>query len=151
MSSPKARFRISTRPSSAGALYPTATLKSATPATRCLLWPVTVRSPRSMARTCRVGMFANEEYSVTRLSLAQGEFLVIYSDGVSEATDSFNTEYGAERLCNLIRNHRNKRPTDLLTAFRDDLAAFLLNCRKADDATLFVLARTDDGSASVLN
>jgi sigma-B regulation protein RsbU (phosphoserine phosphatase) len=98
-----------------------------------------------------VGMFANEEYSVTKLSLAQGELLVIYSDGVSEATDSFNTEYGAERLCNLIRNHGNKRPTDLLTAFRDDLAAFLLNCRKTDDATLFVLARTDDGSASVLN
>ncbi len=45
-----------------------------------------------------LGMFANEEYSVTKLSLLQGEFLVIYSDGVSEATNSFNTEYGAERL-----------------------------------------------------
>jgi sigma-B regulation protein RsbU (phosphoserine phosphatase) len=95
-----------------------------------------------------VGMFSNEQYSVTKLSLAQGELLVVYSDGVSEATDSFNTEYGAERLCNVIRKHRNKRPTDLLTAFRDDLAAFRLNCRKADDATLFVLARTSDESAS---
>ncbi len=98
-----------------------------------------------------LGMFSNEEYSVTKLSLAQGEFLVIYSDGVSEATDSFNTEYGAERLSNLLRNHRSKRPTDLLTAFRDDHAAFLLNCCKTDDATLFVLTRTEDGSASVLN
>lgn len=98
-----------------------------------------------------LGMFANEEYSITKLSLAQGELLVIYSDGVSEATDSLDAEYGAERLRNIISKHVSKRPTDLLSALRDDLAAFLLNCRKTDDVTLFVLARMDDGSASLLN
>jgi sigma-B regulation protein RsbU (phosphoserine phosphatase) len=95
-----------------------------------------------------VGMFSHGEYSVTRLSLGRGDLVVVYSDGVSEATDSFDTEYGAERLCKLIHEHRSKSPTGLLTAFRDDLAAFRLNCRRADDATLFVLARTDDGIAS---
>lgn len=96
-----------------------------------------------------VGMFSNEEYSVTKLSLERGELMVVYSDGVSEATDSVHAEYGADRLRNLIRNHRSKTPADLLTTLRDDLAAFRLNCRKADDATLFVLARTEDGSAAV--
>lgn len=89
-----------------------------------------------------VGMFSNEEYSVTKLSLAQGEFLVVYSDGVSEATDSFNAEYGSERLRNLIGHHGNQPPTDLLATLRNDFSAFRLNCHKADDATLFVLART---------
>lgn len=98
-----------------------------------------------------VGMFANEEYSVTKLSLLPGELLVVYSDGVSEATDSFDTEYGAERLHNLVAAHRNKRPAELLAALRDDVAGFRVNCRKADDATLFVLARTSDGVDSVLN
>ncbi len=98
-----------------------------------------------------LGMFSNEQYSVTKLSLARGELLVVYSDGVSEATDSFNAEYGADRLCNLIRQHRSKTPIDMLTAFREDLAAFRPNCRKADDATLFVLARTGDQGASFLN
>ena len=91
-----------------------------------------------------VGMFSNEEYSVTRLSLNRGELLVVYSDGVSEATDALDTEYGADRLRSLLGTHRAKSPADLLTTLRDDLAAFRLNCRKADDATLFVLARAGD-------
>lgn len=76
---------------------------------------------------------------------------MVYSDGVSEVTDALDIEYGAERLCNLIREHRSKTPTGMLSAFRDDLAAFRHNCRKADDATLFVLARTTCESTSVLN
>jgi sigma-B regulation protein RsbU (phosphoserine phosphatase) len=91
-----------------------------------------------------MGMFCNEEYSVTRLALDPGELLVAYSDGVSEATDSLDVEYGAERLRKLIGDHRAKTPADLLAACRDDLAAFRLNCQRADDATLFVLARTGD-------
>jgi sigma-B regulation protein RsbU (phosphoserine phosphatase) len=93
-----------------------------------------------------MGMFCNEEYSVTRLSLGAGELLVVYSDGVSEATDSTDTEYGADRLRDLIGAHRSKTPADLLAACRDDLASFRLNCRKTDDATLFVLARTANGA-----
>lgn len=98
-----------------------------------------------------LGMFSNAEYSITNLSLAPGELLVIYSDGVSEATDSTDTEYGVERLRDLIHTHCLRNPADLLTACREDLAAFHLNCRRLDDATLFVLARTDDGTYSVMN
>lgn len=93
-----------------------------------------------------VGMFTREEFSLTQLSLACGERLVIYSDGVSDATDASDTEYGTDRLRKLIGDHRAKTPVDLLAACRDDLTAFRLNCRKADDATLFVLARTGDPS-----
>jgi sigma-B regulation protein RsbU (phosphoserine phosphatase) len=90
-----------------------------------------------------VGMFCQEEFSLTRLSLEPGARLVIYSDGVSEATDASNTEYGAERLRTLIRKHRSVAPVELLAACREDLAAFRRYCEKNDDATLFVLSRTD--------
>lgn len=98
-----------------------------------------------------VGMFSNEEYSLTTLSLARGELLVAYSDGVSEATDAQNAEYGAERLRALIATNRAKTPADLLAACRDDFASFRLNCQRADDATLFVLARTGEAGGSLLN
>jgi sigma-B regulation protein RsbU (phosphoserine phosphatase) len=82
---------------------------------------------------------------MTELSLEHGELMVIYSDGVSEATDAMNAEYGAERLRKLIGTHRAKTPIELLAACRDDLTAFRLNCqRAADDATLFVLARSGE-------
>jgi sigma-B regulation protein RsbU (phosphoserine phosphatase) len=93
-----------------------------------------------------LGMFSSEKYSVTKLSLGPGDLLVIYSDGISEATDQVDAEYGVERLSKLMYEHRGKSPADLLAAVRDDLAAFRLNCPKADDATLFVLARTGDRS-----
>lgn len=89
-----------------------------------------------------VGMFGQEKFSLTKLSLNPGERLVIYSDGVSEATDAAEAEYGADRLRNIIRNHGALHPSELLAACRDDLAAFRLHCHKNDDATLFILART---------
>jgi sigma-B regulation protein RsbU (phosphoserine phosphatase) len=89
-----------------------------------------------------VGMFGKEEFSLTELSLDRGEFMVVYSDGVSEAVDGSSVEYGIERLRRLIDNHRKENPSDLLAACRDDLIAFRGHARKNDDATLFVLART---------
>jgi sigma-B regulation protein RsbU (phosphoserine phosphatase) len=89
-----------------------------------------------------VGMFGKEEFSLTQLPLQPGERIIVYSDGVSEATDASNIEYGADRLRSLLRKHRASQPAQLLAACRDDLAAFRRNCHKNDDATLFVLART---------
>lgn len=89
-----------------------------------------------------VGMFGQEEFSLTKLSLGPGERMIIYSDGVSEATDASNVEYGADRLRRLIGQNHSACPLDMLAACRDDLAAFRLHCQKNDDATLFVLART---------
>jgi|SRR5579875_1211552 len=89
-----------------------------------------------------VGMFGQEEFSITKLSLNPGERIVIYSDGVSEATDASDAEYGTDRLRKLIGDHGALHPSELLAACRDDLAAFRVRCHKNDDATLFVLART---------
>jgi sigma-B regulation protein RsbU (phosphoserine phosphatase) len=89
-----------------------------------------------------VGMFGEEEFSLTELSLDQGEFIVVYSDGVSDALDASNAEYGTDRLQRLIKDHRKVTPSDLLAACRDDLTTFRGDARRNDDATLFVLART---------
>jgi phosphoserine phosphatase RsbU/P len=89
-----------------------------------------------------VGMFGKEEFLLTQLSLAPGERLIVYSDGVSEATDASEAEYGVDRLRRLVGRHLAACPADMLAACRDDLATFRLHCQKNDDATLFVLART---------
>jgi sigma-B regulation protein RsbU (phosphoserine phosphatase) len=88
-----------------------------------------------------VGIFSDSEFSVTELCLEPGQSLLIYSDGVSEATDDSGAEYGAERLQRLIGGTHLTGSTELVAACRDDLAAFRGN-RRSDDATLFVLTRT---------
>lgn len=87
-----------------------------------------------------VGIFCHEQFPVEELSLEPGESLLIYSDGVSEATDPQGSEYGVERLSAVIRAARRGGPQSLIAACRDDLAAF--RTRREDDVTMFVLQRT---------
>jgi sigma-B regulation protein RsbU (phosphoserine phosphatase) len=88
-----------------------------------------------------IGMFGGEEFAVTELSLDGGEGLVIYSDGVSEATDLSGREYGADRLRELIGRKQALHAPTLLEACRDDLTHFRQDAARTDDVTLFVLAR----------
>src|SRR5258707_4764133 len=71
-----------------------------------------------------VGMFHDEEFPVAELRLERGESLVLYSDGVSEATDASGVEYGEERLRRLIAGRGKERPADLIAACPEDLADF---------------------------
>ncbi|MGA7412080.1 MAG: SpoIIE family protein phosphatase [Bryobacteraceae bacterium] len=89
-----------------------------------------------------VGMFANGEFAVTELRLNPGDGIVIYSDGVSEATDLRGDEYGIERIRNLAGDHKVVIASTLLADCRDDFTRFGYGAKKADDATLFVVGRT---------
>jgi len=88
-----------------------------------------------------IGMFAAEEFVVDEVCFEAGQSMLIFSDGVSEATDVSGAEYGLDRLSALIRSQRTRRPSTLLEACRDDLSVFRRNAPKTDDVTLFVLGR----------
>jgi phosphoserine phosphatase RsbU/P len=88
-----------------------------------------------------IGLFGSEKFTVTELFLDGGQGLVIYSDGVSEATDVSGTEYGADRLTELIGQKQTLNAPTLLAACCDDLSEFRRNAVKTDDVTLFVLGR----------
>jgi sigma-B regulation protein RsbU (phosphoserine phosphatase) len=88
-----------------------------------------------------IGLFGSEEFSLTELLLEPGHGLVIYSDGVSEATDVSGSEYGVDRLRALVGRKQAVNASTLLAACRDDLTEFRRNAPQADDVTLFVLGR----------
>jgi sigma-B regulation protein RsbU (phosphoserine phosphatase) len=89
-----------------------------------------------------LGMFREEEFSVGELRLERGHSLVIYSDGVSEATDLFGAEYGSDRIRQIIAGNCAGLSGALLAACREDLLTFRGNAPRTDDVTLFVLGRT---------
>ena len=88
-----------------------------------------------------IGMFCAEEFVLSELCFEPGQSMVIFSDGVSEATDASGAEYGLERLRALICGKRRLASSTLLDACRDDLNKFRRGAPKADDVTLFVLGR----------
>src|SRR5271156_1345912 len=49
-----------------------------------------------------VGIFSDEEFVVDELQLDEGDAVVLYSDGTSEAMDASGAEYGDDRISKLI-------------------------------------------------
>ncbi len=57
-----------------------------------------------------LGMFPEASYESAGISLQPGDVLVLYSDGVTEARDENEEEFGEERLVELLRQHRTMDP-----------------------------------------
>jgi sigma-B regulation protein RsbU (phosphoserine phosphatase) len=87
----------------------------------------------------------NWECRQGQVELAPGDRLIMFTDGITEATDGQGEEFQEERLIALVTAHRRLRPSlireKIMAALRD-FTADKLN----DDATLLVLGV--EGSAA---
>ena len=88
-----------------------------------------------------VGIFCDSEFTISEICLEPAQCMLIYSDGVTEATDGSGGEYGVARLERLVGKSRYTNPAALISACCDDLAAFR-GRQRADDTTLFALSRS---------
>jgi sigma-B regulation protein RsbU (phosphoserine phosphatase) len=86
-----------------------------------------------------IGMSANWECVTQKLSLAPGDLLVIYTDGVTEANDACGNEFGEARLVELVRANLALTPVQLISQIQSSVMSFSAN-NQFDDLTL-VLAR----------
>src|SRR5262245_27272761 len=90
-----------------------------------------------------IGLVGEHPYDVARLTLGEGDTLVLYSDGLTEARGSGGEEYGQERLESLLSRRTNgTAPRGLVRAIRGDLVEFLRGSTHADDLTVLVLRRS---------
>ncbi len=92
-----------------------------------------------------LGSFAGVPYRGHELQMAEGDTLVLYTDGVTEAVDERETYYGDERLYGLLEAQADERPEGFVRIIRQDVAAFAGNAPQADDITVLAL-RYEGGS-----
>jgi len=86
-----------------------------------------------------VGMFHDQEFLSTRVSLAPGDSLVIYTDGLTESHAADGTEYGDQRLSQILQSRHGHGSRQLLEACLQDLTSFRGEMPKVDDQTLVVM------------
>jgi phosphoserine phosphatase RsbU/P len=86
-----------------------------------------------------VGVFCDESFSAGKLNLDKGDTLVLYTDGFSESRDLSGTEYGLDRLANLVSESHREQPQALVDACVDDLATFRNGTERTDDVTMMVI------------
>ena len=95
--------------------------------------------------TCTVlGLFREWDCSVEELRLSPGDILVLYTDGITEAFNDAEEEYGEERLAAILERNRHRSSREILTAIVDDVRTFSPSEQQRDDITLIV-ARCKQG------
>jgi len=70
-----------------------------------------------------------------------GGMLVIYSDGVTEAMNSSDDQFGEERLIELIKAHRTLRAQELIDIVITEVRKHTGDAPQTDDITLVVVKR----------
>jgi len=82
------------------------------------------------------GVVQDTRYREGVLPIRQGDVLLMYTDGVSEAMNSAGEEYGEKRLADIATNHREIPLAELLAVIERDVCTFQGSGEYADDFTL---------------
>ncbi len=88
-----------------------------------------------------LGIMPMAEYEVGQLELQAGEALVIYSDGVSEAVNQKDEEFGMERLTEVIRKNLKASASGIRDKVESALSSFTQTTPANDDITLVIVKR----------
>jgi len=88
-----------------------------------------------------VGLFSSVEYSTTSLTMGRGDALLLYTDGVTEARDTADVEYGADRLARVATRMEGATAAAVVAECRDDLASFRAGSRRTDDVAILAIQR----------
>ena len=89
-----------------------------------------------------LGLLPSVVYAAGEVALAAGDALVLYTDGLVEAADPDDEEYGLERAAEVCRRHAGADPGALARALEEDVEAFVRGVPFADDRTLLIVRRT---------
>jgi len=86
-----------------------------------------------------LGAFPDAHYAQGEIQLRRDDRLVLFTDGLTEATDSAGEQFGEERLIKLLCKHRDRSAEDLKEIVFDEVGEFCGNTFR-DDAALMVVA-----------
>ena len=86
-----------------------------------------------------LGTFETAKYRQETLTLEPGDELLLYTDGVNEAFNVDEEEYGNDRLEAFLIAHNDLAPQEIVRALRADVAAWAGEAEQSDDVTILAL------------
>jgi len=86
-----------------------------------------------------LGIQADAKYESASVALAPGDWLVIFTDGLVEAVNASDEEYGEAQLLVLLENAGSTSPQELLNRLMAGLDLFVGNTPQHDDVTCMLL------------
>jgi serine phosphatase RsbU (regulator of sigma subunit) len=95
-----------------------------------------------------LGVIESAKLHEAETILGEGDIIVCYTDGVTEAIDEQEQEYGVERLTQVVLQHRELRTRGIVDAILGDLAGHTGKRPAFDDVTLIVIKRCGSDTSS---
>lgn len=88
-----------------------------------------------------LGLLPKSSYSQASVELAPGDLLVLYSDGICEATSPTDEEWGTQRLGQIVSQYRQQPLAEVIAAIDHEVSSFSAGLPQADDQTLLLIRR----------
>jgi sigma-B regulation protein RsbU (phosphoserine phosphatase) len=95
-----------------------------------------------------LGLFTSSQYAVSRARLDLHDSLLLFTDGISEATAASGGEYGVDALCASAGGRHGWTPQELVAACLRDVEKHREGARQADDQTLMAIQRSATAAAA---
>jgi len=89
-----------------------------------------------------VGIMEDTEYEVGSVHLEPEDTLVLYTDGVTEALNAYNVEFGEQRLIELLQESNTFSAQNILNTILQEVSNYTNGNMFSDDLTLVVLKIT---------
>jgi sigma-B regulation protein RsbU (phosphoserine phosphatase) len=86
-----------------------------------------------------LGMFRDSRYYEYFQTIEPGQLLVLYTDGLTEAMNSTEEEYGRDRLVTAARQCRDLSARDMVDFIHRDLISWTEGRGAHDDVTIFII------------
>ncbi len=86
-----------------------------------------------------IGGMAGVRYKEYEFRMNPGDKLFVYTDGVPEATNSAEEMFGTERMIQVLNEHPESTPKELLTTVKQSVDSFVGDADQFDDLTMLCL------------
>lgn len=106
--------------------------------------PIVLRRDESfavMSAGLPVGVLESADAQVNVLQVEPGDTLLLYTDGVIEASDAAGRQFGAPTLQQVAFANRHHLPGPLVASCLDQVRRFLADGRQQDDITMVAMRR----------
>jgi len=109
-------------------------------------YPIIVRADGSLeemeASSMLIGMFDQASFADAAGSLNPGDFLAVFSDGIDEAFNADNEEFGLDRTKQCLLDNRRMTADEIYRETIRSVAEFRGEAEQSDDITLIIIKRT---------
>ncbi|MDD1707760.1 MAG: SpoIIE family protein phosphatase [Methanoregulaceae archaeon] len=86
-----------------------------------------------------LGLLEDAHYREQTIPIKSGDILVLFTDGVTEATNANDELFSEERLRKIILLNRSLSATELAKVILDNISLFCSGQPQSDDITLFIV------------